>query len=109
MSCTPTCHNPTRAQAHCGACHRTLGTVTDFDRHRRAGACLDPATLGLVEVAGLWASPERHANDARKVAVLTRARQRVRPTSPDGPERVGGTSQPSKIHNEDLAPVGRLW
>lgn len=104
MTCTPTCHDPTRTQAHCGACHRTLGSVTDFDRHRRGGVCLDPVTLGLVEVAGLWASPERHASAARK-AVALKARLRVRHTAPDGSERVGGSPGSKRAENPDLAPI----
>lgn len=41
-----------RAYAHCGArgCHRTFSSVSGFDRHRRDGQCVDPATVGLVEV-----------------------------------------------------------
>lgn len=35
--------------AHCGACHRTFGTVQHFDAHRSQrgsrGECLDPAGL----------------------------------------------------------------
>lgn len=37
----------TRA-AHCGGCHATFTSVTGFDRHRVGGACVDPATRGLV-------------------------------------------------------------
>lgn len=46
MTCTPTCIAPSPSQAHCGSgCHRTFGSVTGFDRHRRAGQCVDPATF----------------------------------------------------------------
>lgn len=78
MSCTPACHNPTPSQAHCGAtgCHRTFGSVTDFDRHRRHGQCADPTTLGLVEVRQVWASPQRHASAVRKAELLARGRLR---------------------------------
>lgn len=99
MTCTALCHCPSPSQAHCGACHRSLGSVTDFDRHRVGGACVDPAGLGLVEVAGLWASPERHAADARKAAVLAAARLRGRPTSPGAPAGVAegtGLAEPSE-------------
>jgi hypothetical protein len=33
---------------HCSACHLTFSTIHAFDRHRRGGHCLDPATAGLV-------------------------------------------------------------
>ncbi len=33
---------------HCGGgCHQTFSGVTTFDRHRRNGQCLDPASVGL--------------------------------------------------------------
>jgi hypothetical protein len=49
--------------------------VSDFDRHRQSGACLDPVALGLVERAGLWASPERHERRARDGARLRQNRR----------------------------------
>lgn len=30
---------------HCGSCHRVFDGLSAFDRHRREGKCLDPATL----------------------------------------------------------------
>ncbi|MCW2768527.1 MAG: hypothetical protein JWO11_4486 [Nocardioides sp.] len=45
MTCTVGCLKPTPSQAHCSACHRTFGSVTGFDRHRRGGVCANPATL----------------------------------------------------------------
>lgn len=36
------------SRAHCGACHRTFGGVTGFDKHRKNGVCLNPTTIGLV-------------------------------------------------------------
>ena len=30
---------------HCSACHRNFDGISAFDRHRRDGQCLDPATL----------------------------------------------------------------
>ena len=36
------------AAAQCAACGRVFTGVTGFDRHRRGGRCLDPATIGLV-------------------------------------------------------------
>jgi hypothetical protein len=40
--------------AHCGSCHRTFSRVSNFDAHRRGGACVDPASRGLVERGGVW-------------------------------------------------------
>lgn len=65
MSCTNDCQRPTPAQAHCGACHRTFGGVTGFDRHRLGGECLDPATRGLTEVRGIWRWPLSKSQAAR--------------------------------------------
>jgi hypothetical protein len=31
--------------AHCANCHENFSDVAGFDRHRRYGKCLDPATL----------------------------------------------------------------
>lgn len=45
-------------RAHCSGCHRTFTGVSAFDRHREDGACLDPASLGMVERdGGLWGAP----------------------------------------------------
>lgn len=38
--------------SHCGSCHVIFSGVTSFDRHRRAGLCLDPAAAGLRLVGG---------------------------------------------------------
>lgn len=80
--CDRTCRAPGASHAHCGACHRTFGSVSDFDRHRvdgghGEGRCTHPAGLGLTEHLGLWASPERHANDARLAEQLAAARSTV--------------------------------
>jgi hypothetical protein len=46
---------------HCPTCHRTFSGVTHFDRHRRAGECLDPAGIGLSLIEGrayeCWGEP----------------------------------------------------
>jgi hypothetical protein len=86
IRCTPACRRPGPSHAHCAAalCHRTFASVTDFDRHRRKGHCLSPASLGLVEAAGLWASPERHANDAALAERLADARFQRLYRSADG-------------------------
>jgi len=45
---------PTPSQAHCASCHHTFAGVTGFDAHRKAGRCVHPATLGMVEVNRVW-------------------------------------------------------
>lgn len=58
MTCSPTCRRPTPGQAHCGACHLTFSGVSGFDRHRRGGACLDPAAFGFhPDERGVWRAP----------------------------------------------------
>lgn len=57
MACTKDCHRPSPAQAHCGACRRTFGGITGFDRHRRHGLCLDPSAFGYAEIRGIWRVP----------------------------------------------------
>lgn len=50
-----------RAYAHCAKCHETFSGVTGFDRHRRGGECLDPATIGMIRTTRFgwtrWQSP----------------------------------------------------
>jgi hypothetical protein len=58
MSCRPTCIQPSPSNAHCGACHRTFGSVSAFDRHRRGEQCLSPLTIGLhADRGGIWRYP----------------------------------------------------
>ena len=102
MSCTPACHNPTPSQAHCGACHRTLGSVTEFDRHRRGGACIDPQTLGLVEARQVWASPERHASAIRKAEMFTKVRLQRSHTSVEGRTDGNRARAGTGVGNADL-------
>lgn len=45
------------AGTHCGVCHETFGGLGGFDRHRRDGWCLDPSTLGMEDMAGVWRTP----------------------------------------------------
>jgi hypothetical protein len=56
VSCLPSCIKPTPSQAHCATCHETFGSVRGFDRHRRGGQCLDPATMPGIHrnPAGVW-------------------------------------------------------
>lgn len=65
--------------AHCANCHQTFGGVRSFDRHRKAGTCHPPETVGLH-----W-NPER----SRWVQPYTRteAQQNLDRDSvgPDGP------------------------
>lgn len=41
----------------CRSCGQYFTTVGNFDRHRRRGACSSPGSVGLVQVAGVWKSP----------------------------------------------------
>lgn len=49
---------------HCGSCHRAFQGTGAFDRHRRDGACIDPATAvdKHGEPAFVWA-PGTHGFD----------------------------------------------
>lgn len=58
------CAVPTVSQAHCSVCHLTFRSVTNFDAHRSKGYCIDPASIELVDVDGVWASSEGHAQAA---------------------------------------------
>jgi hypothetical protein len=86
MTCTPACRKPHGRQAHCGAegCHRTFGSVSGFDAHRRGDAdhrhCIDPALItkdgGMhLDRHGIWrwtgVSPNPHARSARESAPQT--------------------------------------
>lgn len=57
--------------AHCAAvgCHRTFAAVGGFDAHRRDGRCLDPATIGMAQVAGrpyqCWGYPADESTTGR--------------------------------------------
>lgn len=53
-ACDATCKRPARSQAHCTVCHLTFVDVHGFGAHRRGGWCLDPATIGLVELDEVW-------------------------------------------------------
>lgn len=98
--CGQTCTAPTSMQAHCATCHRTFGGVTGFDAHRRAGACLDPSTLGYANRAGVWRLPMPEAELKRRRGL------RPIPATADGLERVGGTRGSKRAKNTDLATVG---
>lgn len=65
FGCTADCRQPINAHCHCTGCHSTFRSVSDFVSHRQGPVdnrqCAKPASLGLVDVAGLWSSPESHA------------------------------------------------
>jgi hypothetical protein len=48
-------------RSHCGGCHELYSSLTAFDRHRRGGVCLPPASVGLVArekpYGVLWGNP----------------------------------------------------
>lgn len=58
---------PGTKRCKCTACERYFSTPNNFDRHRRALACVDPETVGLVKTDGIWRLPGRPSdiNDAR--------------------------------------------
>jgi hypothetical protein len=66
MVCSASCKHPTPTQAHCGTCHRTFGSVRGFDKHRRRGECVDPATLGFEQRDRVWRQPITEDELARK-------------------------------------------
>lgn len=35
------------AKCHCASCHLLFSSLSSFDRHRRAGKCLDPFSVGM--------------------------------------------------------------
>lgn len=72
--CSPGCRQPSPSQAHCMVCHRTLRGPGQFDQHRCNGHCLDPAVLGLVDLDGLWTTPEGHESRAASAARLATLR-----------------------------------
>lgn len=78
MTCTDTCRRPNASQSHCSVCHKTFSAVTWFDIHRIGGKCND--IPGLVDKDGLWATPERHANNeiqAKRLAEMRETNQRL--------------------------------
>jgi len=56
--CGPDCRTLTPSQAHYSVCHMTFGGVTNFDRHRDNGRCVDPTLFGMVKRDDeVWRSP----------------------------------------------------
>lgn len=98
--CTPTCRAPRGQQAHCTVCHSTLTGPSTFDRHRVGGERLDLTELGLVNVAGLWSTPEGHEKYAAGAERLRRGRAaRLCGSMPETPK-------PVLVGN---GPEGGLW
>jgi hypothetical protein len=80
-----------RSQAACADCERVFATVTDFDRHHDQWGCLNPASIGLEDRAGVWGTPEgnrRRDAKAEQIRQVARARGRGRSES----AREGGAS-----------------
>ena len=88
--CTDSCKRPTQSQAHCSVCHSSMRSVSFFDQHRMDGWCLDLPALGLIEVGGLWATPEGHAQRDASRAML--ASRRFQPSGA-GVEATAGPSR----------------
>lgn len=78
-----------------------MASVWDFDRHRRDGHCLHPASLGLIEVDGLWATVERHDKNRASAARLADVRSGGLVTAPDVLEDpAGGSVHPLAVETE---------
>lgn len=62
----------------CRPCGRVFRNLAGFDGHRpHRDGCGDPATVGLVEQDGIWATPQGHAQreaSARRLATVRTAR-----------------------------------
>lgn len=57
----------------CRLCGQIFSNPRNFDRHRRASACLPPGTAGLVEVGGVWKRPKNSTTAAQaRFAALRR-------------------------------------
>lgn len=79
--CRPGCRPPVAgtSQCHCRVCHSSVRALGQFDQHRQDGWCLDLAALGLVEVDGMWATPEGHAAADRARDLLAASRRTASP------------------------------
>lgn len=62
FGCTDACQRPVNNQCHCTACHHTFRHTGDFDRHLQGtpDRRIHVVPAGLVERAGIWATPESH-------------------------------------------------
>ena len=98
---------PGSTHCTCSTCKRVFSNITNFDAHRVGPTdtryCIDPTTKGMVEINGLWGSPEGHANEmikTRRLVAARRARDARRPRRqetdddrPPGLERLPRASQ----------------
>ncbi len=50
--CAARWYGPNRC--HCGGCHRTFDAVEEFTRHRPRFGCVDPTSLQMRSVGGVW-------------------------------------------------------
>lgn len=99
--CEPGCDAPVGAQCHCTVCHRTFSAITNFDRHRRDGWCLDPGSVGLVVTArGVWKMPPDPDRPSWRVDPAVEAVDRV----PGGTGRREGPFPAPYLESEGLAP-----
>jgi len=65
----------------CRRCGRTFRNLGAFDAHQpHRDGCGDPAAAGLVELDGLWATPEGHAQretSARRLETVRTSAHRL--------------------------------
>lgn len=47
----------------CRDCLHVFSTPNAFDQHRKAGACVDPATAGLICRDGIWVREYKRRKD----------------------------------------------
>jgi len=71
--------------AHCSVCHRTFRNISGFDQHRIVeDTCLDPIQyLGMLDIDGIWATPQSHRQRMSLQARADRARDARLPTIED--------------------------
>ena len=74
---------PTGNQARCTVCGELFSTDANFDRHRKGEHgvnrhCVDPASVGLVLVAGVWKlPPAKHRFWANAQARISDVKQKA--------------------------------
>lgn len=73
--CRPGCHKPKNSECHCTVCHDSFSSADPFDLHRRDGYCLNPASVQLVLVDGIWSTPEGHERRAKDAERMRLARE----------------------------------
>ncbi len=113
MSCTTTCVQPSPSNAHCSTCHRTFGTASSFDRHRRGGECLDPAALRMhADGRGVWRM------DGHAASAFFRSPQAAedgsvvpppRVATPEAAETITGGDAPDRDPDTDAMIATQEW